>query len=169
MTERHRFFRIIGHQLERANVEEPKNFYRERIITQVHRMSKSKIGFDCVEPLILQLIGAEFFHQADAATLLMLIDEHSCALLRDCAQRQMKLLIDNRTAGSGRPLPSCIGNECEPAEGICGYPPESRPAPFRRLSFCMLVGIGTFKGQQVESLPSGLGGSHLRFASASST
>ncbi len=88
-----KFFRIIGHQLERADVEEAKNFYRERIITQVHCMSKPEIGFNRVEPLILQLIGAEFLCQADAATFLKLVDQYSSALLRNGAQGKMKLLI----------------------------------------------------------------------------
>ena len=85
--------RIIGHQLERTNVEEPKDFYGVPITAQVHSMSKPKIGINCVESLILQLIGTEFLDQADAATFLMLVDKHSRALFRDCAQGQMKLLI----------------------------------------------------------------------------
>jgi len=86
-------FRVIGHQLERAKIEEPKDFYRKRIIAQVHWVSKPKVGFNCVEPLILKLIGAEFLNQADTATFLMLVDKHSSTLLRDCAQSKMKLLI----------------------------------------------------------------------------
>src|SRR5580658_3148263 len=87
------FFRIVGHQLERANVEEPKDSYRKRIIAQIHCVPEPKVGLNCVEPLILKLIGAKLFNQANAASFLMLVDQHSSTLLSDCAQGQMKLFI----------------------------------------------------------------------------
>ncbi len=51
----------------------PKNLHRELVITQINGMSQAQIRFDRIEPLILQCIGAQFFHQTDAAPLLMLV------------------------------------------------------------------------------------------------
>gem|GEM_PF-6598449 len=49
------------------------------------------VGFHGVEALVLQLIGFEFRHQADAAALLLLIEQNAGASLGDFAQGKLEL------------------------------------------------------------------------------
>jgi len=147
------FFRIIGHQLEFANVEEPKDSYRERIIAQVDCVSKLEIGFSCVEPLILQLIGAEFFNQADAATFLKIVDKHSSALFRDCTQGQMKLLIAITPHGVENLTSHALRMNADEWRGAMDISESQGKNCFR--TFSRIAGAGGFKGQKVEICPAG--------------
>jgi len=147
--------RIVGHQLQLANVEEPQDFYRERKIAQIHCVSKPEIGFNCVEPLILKLIGAEFLNQADAAAFLMLVDEHSSASLRDCAQGQMKLLITVTPHGVEDLSRHALRMNANKWRGAVDIAQNQGQYRLSRFSNCMRAGIGAFKGQQVEVRPTG--------------
>ena len=44
------FLRVVSYQAERPKLEKPKNLYSKCIVAQIHRMSQTKICFDCVEP-----------------------------------------------------------------------------------------------------------------------
>lgn len=50
-------------------------------------MAELKICFNCVQPLLLKLVGAKFLHQAYASALLMFVDDDSCTVLRNCTER----------------------------------------------------------------------------------
>jgi len=147
--------RIICHQFERANSKDPKYFHRKRIIAQVHGMPKSKIGFDCVEPPILQLIGAEFFHQADAAALLMLVNKHSSALLRDGAKGKMKLLIAVAPHRVKDLSGGALRMNADKRRGSVDVSKGQGQHSLRAVSCCMLVEIGAFKRQKLEFCPAG--------------
>jgi hypothetical protein len=54
-------------------------------VTQVRRMAQAKICFDGVKPMVLKLIGAQLFHQANASTFLLFIDQDSRAFPCDHA------------------------------------------------------------------------------------
>lgn len=147
--------RIVGHQSQRANVEESKDFYRERIIAQVHRMSKPEIGFNGVEPLILQLIGAEFFIQAYTAAFLMIVDKHSGAFFRDSAQSKMKLLITVTPHGVEDLSRYTLRMNANKRRDCVDVPQNQGQNRLRAFCFRMVVGIGPFKGLQVEVRPTG--------------
>src|SRR6185312_2290386 len=50
------------------------------------------VGLHGIEALILQLIGPEFRHQADAPAFLHFIEKNACAGLRDQRKRHFQLL-----------------------------------------------------------------------------
>jgi len=85
--------RIVRHQSERTDAEEPANRDRERIIAQVDRMSQAEIRFDGVEPLVLKLIRAHLLHQPDAPAFLLLIEQQPNSFFGDCGQGQVKLVV----------------------------------------------------------------------------
>ena len=51
------------------------------------------VGFDRVEALVLQFVGLELGQEADAASFLLLVDQHASAGLGDHLQRHLELLL----------------------------------------------------------------------------
>ena len=49
------------------------------------------VGLDRIQPLVLQFVSLQLGHQADAAALLLLIDQNARALLGDHRQRHFQL------------------------------------------------------------------------------
>src|ERR1022692_2327040 len=60
-------------------------------ISQVGFKAQALVGLHGVGAFILQFVGAQLVQQADAAPLLMLVDQQSAALFGDHVQRQFKL------------------------------------------------------------------------------
>ena len=54
--------------------------------------AEALVGFDGVESGILQFVGLQLGHQADAAALLLLVDENARAFLGDHRERKFQLL-----------------------------------------------------------------------------
>ena len=63
------------------------------IIAQVDGVSELQVCFDRVESLVLQSIRAQLFHQPDAAALLMLVKQYSCAFFGDYSHGQVELIV----------------------------------------------------------------------------
>ena len=61
------------------------------VTAQVRVESQALVGFHGVGAMVLQLVSAELVEQADAAALLMLVDEQAAALLGDALERNFKL------------------------------------------------------------------------------
>ena len=55
----------------------------DAVVARVGLVAQGQVGFDRVEPLILQLVGLDLFDQADAAAFLRQIDQHAGAFLAD--------------------------------------------------------------------------------------
>ena len=53
------------------------------VVAEVGRKPQPQVRVDRVEPLLLELVGAELVQQADAATLLGQIQEHAATLALD--------------------------------------------------------------------------------------
>ncbi len=87
------FVWIISHQAKRADIEEPKDLNRKRVITQINSMPQAKIGFNGVESLILKFVGPKLFHETNASAFLLLIKQYADAFLCDQAQCQMQLVM----------------------------------------------------------------------------
>ncbi len=51
------------------------------------------VGFDGVEALVLQFVGAELGHEADAAALLLFVEQDAGALAGDEAEREVELVV----------------------------------------------------------------------------
>ncbi len=87
------FFRIVCHEPDRRNFQEAQNLDGQAIVAKVSLVSKVQISLDGIESCILQFIGAELFHQADAPPFLILIEQYPRALFGDAAQSEMKLIV----------------------------------------------------------------------------
>ncbi len=62
------------------------------VVAQVGREAETQVRVDRVEPVLLQLVGAQLVEQADPATLLAEIQQHAAALALDHRQRRLELL-----------------------------------------------------------------------------
>jgi hypothetical protein len=58
-----------------------------------------QIGLDGIEAGILQLIGAELFHESDSPPFLVFIKQNACSLFSDAMQSKMKLIMAIATKG----------------------------------------------------------------------
>ena len=69
------FLGIVGHEADRGDTELFENLGRKFKHPEIGGKAELVIGFDRVEALILKLICPEFGHEADAATLLLLVEQ----------------------------------------------------------------------------------------------
>ena len=51
------------------------------------------VGFDGVEALVLELVGAELGHEADAAAFLLLVEQDAGAFVGDAGEREVELVV----------------------------------------------------------------------------
>ena len=61
------------------------------VVAQVALKAELFVGFDRVGAVVLQLIGAEFVEQPDAAAFLVLVNQQAGAFLRDAFERDLEL------------------------------------------------------------------------------
>ena len=64
----------------------------DAVVAQVGGQAELEVRVDGVEPLLLQLVGAQLVQQADAAALLREVEQHAAALLLDHRERRLELL-----------------------------------------------------------------------------
>ncbi len=60
-------------------------------MAQIRFKPQAFVRFDGVGASVLQLVSAEFVEQADAAALLMLIDQQAAACFGDQVERELQL------------------------------------------------------------------------------
>jgi len=85
------FFRIVGDEAHCVDAELLQDFCWELKFAAVGLVAELDVGFYCVESLILEFVGFQFRHQADAAALLLLVEEDACACFRDGPESQFEL------------------------------------------------------------------------------
>jgi len=85
--------RIVRNQPHRADLEKMQDFGSHCVISQVYAVTEAQIRVDCIQTLVLKLIGAQLFHQPYAAPLLAFVHQGSRSLSRNGAQRQFKLIV----------------------------------------------------------------------------
>ena len=61
-------------------------------VAAVGFVAEFEVGFDGVEALVLELVGAELGHEADAAALLLLVEEDAGAGVGDGGHGELELL-----------------------------------------------------------------------------
>jgi hypothetical protein len=91
--ERGDLFWIVGHEAHGANAEELENFRGQLELAVVGAVAESVVGFDGVEPGVLELVGAEFGHEADAAAFLLLVEQDTGALVGYAGEREVELVV----------------------------------------------------------------------------
>ena len=69
-----------------CDAEKLEHFGGQLVAAAVGGVAQLFVGLDGVHALILQFVGLELGHQADAAALLLLIEQNACAFGGDLAQ-----------------------------------------------------------------------------------
>ena len=85
-------FGIVGDEADCGDVEEPEDFGGELEVAAVGGVAEFEVGFDGVAAVVLELVGAEFGHEADAAAFLLLVEEDAAAGFGDGGEGELELL-----------------------------------------------------------------------------
>ena len=87
------FFRVVGDEADGGDAEELEHLGGEFEVAAVGLVAEFEVGLDGVAPLILEGVGLELGHEADAAAFLVLVDENAGAFGGDEAEGKMKLVV----------------------------------------------------------------------------
>ena len=68
-----------------------QDLHADAVVALVGLEAEPLVGLDGVEPLVLQLVGADLVGQADAAPFLVQVQQHAAALLGDPLHRRVEL------------------------------------------------------------------------------
>src|SRR6185295_4441766 len=90
-VERDVLARSVGHQAHAADSQVAQDLGADAVIALVGPEAQALVGLDRVVSLLLQLVGAQLVHQADAAALLEEVEEDAVALLLDLLERAVEL------------------------------------------------------------------------------
>ena len=90
---------VVGDEADAGDAELAKNGGGEFELAIVGAEAEALVGFDGVEALVLQFVGAELGHEADAATLLLFVEQDAGTLGGDEAQREVQLVMAVATQG----------------------------------------------------------------------
>src|SRR6202008_1503351 len=82
---------VIGQEADAWNAKIVEDRGRQAEVAEIGLEPERVIGLDRVDSHVLQLVSLQLGHQADAAPLLVLIDEQSTAFLRDRVHGQLQL------------------------------------------------------------------------------
>ena len=84
--------RIVREKAHLAYAERLENLARQGEVALVSLEAETFVRFDRVEAGILQLIGLQLRHEADASALLLLVNQDASAFVSDHRQRHLELL-----------------------------------------------------------------------------
>ena len=85
------FFWIIGDEANGGYVEELEHFGGELKAAAVGRVAEFLVGFDSVAAVILEFVGSKLGHEADAAALLLFVEEDASSFVADFAEGEFEL------------------------------------------------------------------------------
>ncbi len=83
---------VVGHQADGVDAERLEDLGGKLEVAAIGGVAEFEVGLDGVASAILQLIGLELGHQADAAAFLIFVKEDSAAFVGDGRQGEFKLL-----------------------------------------------------------------------------
>lgn len=92
LFERRNFVRIVRHQLHGVDSEMLTDRARQTVVAQVHPQAQSFVGLYGVLAFVLQLVGAQFIDNANAAAFFHLVDHQPAAFLGNRGQGNFQLL-----------------------------------------------------------------------------
>jgi hypothetical protein len=87
------FFGVVGDEADGGDVEGLEDFGGEGEASVVVLEAEFEVGFDGVAALVLELVGAELGHEADAAAFLLFIEEDAGALGGDHGEGEVELVV----------------------------------------------------------------------------
>ena len=86
------FFGVVGDEADGGNVQEAEDLGGEFEVAAVGGVAELEIGFDGVATVVLELVGAELGHEADAAAFLLFVEEDAAAGVGDGGEGELELL-----------------------------------------------------------------------------
>ena len=111
------FLRIVGDEADAGDAEELEDFGGELVGAAVGGETELDVGFDGVQALVLELVGAELGHEADAAALLLLIEEDADALGGDAGERELELEAAVAAEGAEDVAGEALGVDADQGRG----------------------------------------------------
>ena len=84
---------VVGDEADAGDAELAEDGGGEFELAVVGAEAEAFVGFDGVETLVLQFVGAELGHEADAAALLLFVEQDAGALAGDEAEREVELVV----------------------------------------------------------------------------
>ena len=87
------FFGIVGDEADGGNVEGLEDFGGQGEAAVVVLEAELEVGFDGVAALVLELVGAEFSHESDAAAFLFFVEEDAGAFGGDHFEGEVELVV----------------------------------------------------------------------------
>jgi hypothetical protein len=111
-------FGVVGDEADGGNFELLKDLGGELEVAAVGFVAEFEVGFDGVEALVLEFVGAEFSHEADAATLLLLVEHDAGAGFDDGGHGELELLAAVAAKGVEDVAGEALGVDAD--DGGCG-------------------------------------------------
>ena len=87
------FLGVVGDEADRRDLEVLEDGGGELELAVVGAEAQLLVSFDGVEALVLELVGTELGHEANAATLLLLIEQDAGAFCGDEAEGEVELVV----------------------------------------------------------------------------
>ena len=87
------FVRVVGDEADGRDLEVFEDFGGELEVAVVGFVAQLLVGFDGIGALVLELVGAELGHEADAAAFLLLVEEDAGALVGDASEGEVELVV----------------------------------------------------------------------------
>ena len=109
---------IVGEQAHPPQAQILQQLDPHAVIAGIGLEAEREIGLHRVEPLILQLVGPDLLHEADAPPLLRQIDKHPSALAADHFQGQVELIAT--VAAEAVEQIACKAGGVQPHQRIAG-------------------------------------------------
>lgn len=161
------FFGVVGDEADGGDVELLEHLGGEFEDAAVGFVAEFEVGFDGVEALVLELVGAELGHESDAAALLLLVEEDAGAGLGDGGEGEFELLaavaaervedVSGEALGvdadDGRGGVDVAHDECDggfDAAGGCG---DELVAGLRLVWFALDTFLDAFEAEDAEVAP----------------
>ena len=111
-------FGIIGEQSNGTDAELSQDSRGECVIPCVSGKSEFLVGLYSVATHILQLVGLQFVHKADAPAFLREIEQHAGARAADFAKRQFELCAAIAALGAEDIAGEALGMDANKRSGV---------------------------------------------------
>jgi hypothetical protein len=85
------FVRVVREQAHAANAEKAEGGSGKTVVARVGGKTEFLVGFYCVHSAVLQLVGAQLVHQADAAAFLGKVEQNAGRRRGNPPQRKFEL------------------------------------------------------------------------------
>ena len=98
--EAHALHGVVGEQAHFAYADEVQNLCAHAVVAFVGVVAQVNVGVDGVVALLLQFVGRNFGHEANAASLLVEVEHHAFALLLNHAHGLVQLFAAVAACGA---------------------------------------------------------------------